>query len=73
MEPDLQPPPLASDGAKAAPAGRWTRWFRFPRSWREVRGLGWRMIAAFLLFYLARDLILYVLLPWLIYRGVAQP
>jgi|WetSurMetagenome_2_1015567.scaffolds.fasta_scaffold12099_5 hypothetical protein len=35
--------------------------------------MGWRMIAAFLLFYLVRDLVLYILLPWLVYRGVAQP
>lgn len=73
MGPDPQPPALASGRAGSAPAGRLARWFRFPRSWREVRRLGWRMIAAFLLFYLVRDLILYILLPWLIYRGIAQP
>jgi hypothetical protein len=31
------------------------------------------MIGAFLLFYLVRDLILYIFLPWLVYQGVAQP
>jgi len=35
--------------------------------------MGWRMIGAFLLFYLVRDLILYIFLPWLVYQGVAQP
>jgi hypothetical protein len=54
-------------------AGGFTRWLRFPRSWREVRDMGWRMIAAFLLFYLVRDLVLYIVLPWLVYRGVARP
>jgi hypothetical protein len=72
MEPDLQPPAVTS-GQSTPAAARFTRWFRFPRSWREVRGMGWRMIAAFLLFYLVRDLVLYILLPWLAYRGVAQP
>jgi len=32
--------------------------------------LGWRAILAFLLFYLVRDLLLYVLIPYLVYRGV---
>jgi hypothetical protein len=73
MEPDPQPPTLAPGRAASPPAGRLARWFRFPRSWREVRGMGWRMIGAFLLFYLVRDLILYILLPWLVYQGVAQP
>jgi hypothetical protein len=73
MEPDPQPPAVATGPVVSASAGRLARWFRFPRSWREVRGLGWRMIAAFLLFYLVRDLILYILLPWLVYRGVTQP
>jgi len=35
--------------------------------------MGWRMIAAFFLFYLVRDLVLYVLLPWLAYQGLARP
>jgi hypothetical protein len=30
-------------------------------------------VAAFVLFYLVRDLILYVLLPYVIYRGVVAP
>jgi hypothetical protein len=35
-----------------------------------VRRLGWRAVATFVLFYLVRDLLLYVLLPYLVYRGV---
>jgi hypothetical protein len=35
-----------------------------------VRRLGWRAVAAFVAFYLVRDLFLYLLLPYLIYRGV---
>jgi len=53
--------------------GRFRRWWRFPRSWGEVRRLGWRAVAAFILFYLVRDLLLYVLLPYLIYREVVAP
>jgi hypothetical protein len=45
------------------------RIFRFPRSWKEVRQLGWKFILAFIAFYLIRDLILYVLIPYLIYEG----
>jgi len=35
--------------------------------------MGWRMIGAFVLFYLVRDLILYIFVPWLVYQGVVQP
>lgn len=49
------------------PRGR--GWLRFPRTWAEVRRLGWRAVLAFVLFYLVRDLVLYVLIPYLIYRG----
>lgn len=44
--------------------------FRFPRSWQEVKALGWKAILAFVIFYLIRDTILYILIPYLIYRGV---
>lgn len=64
---------MTSGEGAAAPPGRFTRWLRFPRSWREVRSMGWRMIAAFVLFYLVRDLVLYILLPWLAYQGLARP
>lgn len=53
----------------ARPGGRRRGWLRFPRTWAEVRRLGWRAILAFFVFYLVRDLILYVLIPYLIYRG----
>lgn len=32
---------------------------------------GWKIFAVFFVYYLIRDLILYVLLPYLIYRGVS--
>ncbi len=48
----------------------WRRYWRFPRSWKEVKALGWKFILAFVLFYLIRDSILYILIPYLIYRGV---
>jgi hypothetical protein len=38
-----------------------------------VRQLGWRAVAAFVVFYLIRDLLLYVLIPYLIYRRVSAP
>ena len=44
--------------------------------WREsgfsglVRTKGWRVLAALFLFYLVRDSFLYLLLPWLIARGL---
>jgi hypothetical protein len=69
MGTDLQPPEIAAE----RPAGRFRLWWRFPRSWAEVRRLGWRAVAAFILFYLVRDLILYVLLPYLVYREVVAP
>jgi hypothetical protein len=52
---------------------RLRRWLRFPKTWVEVRRLGWRAVAAFVLFYLVRDVLLYILLPLLIYRGLIEP
>lgn len=46
------------------------KWWRFPRSWREVKSLGWKFILGFILFYLIRDSILYILLPYLLYKGI---
>jgi hypothetical protein len=66
MGPDAQPPEVAAPPA----TGGLRRWLRFPRSWAEVRRLGWRAVLAFVVFYLVRDLLLYVLLPWLVYRGL---
>ncbi|HKK20817.1 MAG TPA: hypothetical protein VJ983_05030 [candidate division Zixibacteria bacterium] len=51
-------------------ASKFARLWKFPRTWKEVKSLGWKFIAAFILFYLVRDIILYVLLPYLIYQGV---
>lgn len=46
------------------------KWYKFPRSWKEVKQLGWKFIVAFILFYLIRDSILYILLPYLAYKGI---
>ncbi len=56
------------------PEGRstsgWRRYWKFPKSWKEVKSLGWKFIVGFVLFYLIRDTILYILIPYLIYKGV---
>jgi hypothetical protein len=70
MGPDPQPPALTPASAAGEPRAQRARWLRFPRTWSEVRRLGWRMILAFILFYLVRDTLLYIVLPYLIYRGV---
>jgi hypothetical protein len=57
----------------SAPGPGAPKWWRFPKSWAEVRRLGWRAVAAFILFYLIRDLILYLVLPFLLYRGIVAP
>ena len=49
---------------------RLRRGFKFPRTWSEVRRLGWKAVAAFILFYLIRDTLLYIVLPYLIYKGI---
>ncbi len=43
---------------------------KFPKTWAEVKKLGWKFILAFILFYLIRDTILYIIIPYLIYKGV---
>lgn len=43
---------------------------KFPRSWKEVKQMGWKFIVGFILFYLIRDLLLYVLIPYLVYKGI---
>lgn len=43
---------------------------RFPRSWAEVKKSGWKFVLGFILFYLIRDTILYILLPYLIVKGI---
>lgn len=45
-------------------------WHRFPRSWSEVKSLGWKFVFGFILFYLIRDSILYILLPYLLFNGI---
>lgn len=55
------------------PLTRRRRFLKFPKSWAEVKKLGWRFILAFVLFYLIRDSIIYVLIPYLIYKGIISP
>ena len=43
---------------------------RFPKTWKEVKRLGWKFMLAFILFYLIRDTILYILIPYLIAKGI---
>ncbi|UCG61469.1 MAG: hypothetical protein JSV52_14310 [Candidatus Zixiibacteriota bacterium] len=43
---------------------------KFPRTFKEVKSMGWKFILGFILFYLVRDTILYIIIPYLIYRGV---
>jgi hypothetical protein len=59
----------ADSKAKAALRRLW----KFPRSWKEVKALGWKFILAFVLFYLIRDTILYILIPYLVYKGIIAP
>ena len=56
--------------SESKPTSGWRRDLRFPKSWKEVKSLGWKFILAFVLFYLIRDSILYILIPYLIYKGV---
>jgi hypothetical protein len=62
--------PVDTMRSPARHGARWRRWLRFPRTWKEVRSLGWKAIVGFLLFYLIRDAILYLLLPYLIVKGI---
>lgn len=63
---DLRPEPVK-------PAEKKRRFLKFPKSWAEVKKLGWKFILAFILFYLIRDSIIYILIPYLIYKGVINP
>ena len=41
--------------------------------WRQVlRQYGWRLGVVIFAYYLIRDCILYILLPYLVYRGAAH-
>jgi len=60
------------------------RWFtpNFVKEWIKLikaegfksftRKKGWKVVGAFVLFYLVRDLILYVLVPYLIINNIVQ-
>ena len=56
--------------SEAEPRRKLRGFLKFPRSWGEVKKLGWKFIVAFIVFYLIRDTLLYILLPYLIYKGV---
>ena len=43
---------------------------RFPKTWKEVKKMGWKFILAFILFYLIRDTLLYIVIPYLIAKGI---
>jgi len=61
------------DKATVAPAEESKKrrgFLRFPKTWKEVRRLGWKFMLAFFLFYLVRDSILYILIPYLIAKGL---
>ena len=55
---------------EAAEKKKRRRFLKFPKSWSEVKKLGWKFVTAFILFYLVRDTILYILIPYLIARGI---
>lgn len=69
MGPDPQSPEVTA----SRPHGRFRTWWRFPKTWSEVRRLGWRAILAFVVFYLVRDVLLYIVVPYFIYRGATAP
>lgn len=46
------------------------KFMKFPKSWKEVKALGWKFIVGFILFYLIRDSLLYIVIPYLVYKGI---
>ena len=63
----IERPAVHSEAAKQK---KRRRFLKFPKSWGEVKKLGWKFVTAFILFYLIRDTILYILIPYLIARGI---
>ena len=49
---------------------RFRNLLKFPRSFKEVKALGWKFVLAFIMVYLIRDTVLYIVVPYLIYRGI---
>jgi hypothetical protein len=47
-----------------------TRVFRKDGFKGLTKAYGWKLVAAFIAFYLIRDITLYILLPWLVARGI---
>jgi hypothetical protein len=72
MKPENSTDNMSTTGMNADGRNRlWSRGFlKFPRSWQEVKRKGWKFVLAFVLFYLIRDSLLYLLLPYLVYKGI---
>lgn len=37
-----------------------------------VKAAGWKVVVGIIIFYLIRDVILYIIIPYFIYKGVSQ-
>jgi hypothetical protein len=71
MQEDLKETRSTESSGEPKPPKPWYKpLWRFPRSWADVKRLGWKFILGFILFYLIRDTILYIIIPYLIYKGI---
>ena len=44
--------------------------FRIPRSWAELKALGPKYVIGYVIFSILRKAVMYILIPYLIYKGV---
>lgn len=44
--------------------------FRIPRSWADVKALGPKYVIGYVIFSILRKAVMYILIPYLIYKGV---
>ena len=44
--------------------------FRFPRSWADLKSLGPKYVIGYVIFSILRKAVMYILIPYLIYKGV---
>ena len=44
--------------------------FRIPRSWADVKSLGPKYVIGYVIFSILRKAVMYILIPYLIYKGV---
>lgn len=44
--------------------------FRIPRSWDDLKALGPKYVIGYVIFSLLRKAVMYILIPYLIYKGV---